>query len=277
MFKFRKSSILLLLITGIFLLSACGSETGEGATEENNSENEENQEQEETFDVHGIELKEKEEPEKIEEEEVQDPEESVENDVDDVFKLSEERMKEIAKAIINQDEETLRKHNYFGDRVLDENIEQTVYMKNDEADSDDPMENDNNEKDFSEYTFDNAIDYIAFQNDFEAETNKDFQDSLDEIQPKVDENHRPTFYRTEDILEYADHEGLTDINLDEYEIKATSGVRQVEMRNGDYTFGGMQIKIEKEDQDDVNDDYYIFLHFNKYKDGYYYINGVEIS
>src|SRR5699024_11477134 len=91
-------------------------------------------------DVHGIELKVKEEPEKIEEEE--DADVLANDEVDAAFKLSDEKMEEIITAIVDQDEETFRKYNYFGDRVLDDKLEQTEYMgvDGDEFESDDPME-----------------------------------------------------------------------------------------------------------------------------------------
>lgn len=284
---FKKTNIILTTVIGILLLSACGGETGESTTENNdNNSKKENQQQEEAFDVHGIELKVKEEPEKIEEEE--DADVLANDEVDAAFKLSDEKMEEIITAIVDQDEETFRKYNYFGDRVLDDKLEQTVYMgvDGDEFESDDPMEEKSeNEKEenkekikqLSEKTFDNALDYIAFQNDFEAELDKDFQENIEEIDPEGDSEKSPRFYRTEDVLEYAKHKGLTDINLDEYEIKDNINDNKVLIKDGDYDFGGINVALEKESDDETTDDeFHIHLHFNKYKDGFYYINGVEI-
>lgn len=281
---FKKTNIILTTVIGILLLSACSGETGESATENNdNNSKKENQQQEEAFDVHGIELKVKEEPEKIEKEEEVDVEGL---DMDDAFNLSEERMKEIVTAIVEQDEETFRKHNYFGDRILDDKLEQTVHMdvEGDEFESDDPMEEESeNEKEenkekikqLSEKTFDNPSDYIAFQNDFEAELDKDFQENIDEIEPEGESEKHPLFYRTDDVLEYADHEGLTDIDLDDYKIKTTVNHSEVKVNDGDYTSNSKSIKLENKEAE-AEDDYYIELRFNKYKDGFYYLNGVEI-
>src|SRR5699024_7300369 len=161
--------------------------------------------------------------EKIEEEE--DADVLANDEVDAAFKLSDEKTEEIITAIVDQHEETFRKYNYCGDRVLDDKLEKTAYMAvdGDEFESDDPMEEksenkkeENKEKikQLSEKTFDNALHYIAFQNDFEAELYKDFQENIEEIDPEGDSEKSPRFYRTEDVLEYAKHKGLTDINLD---------------------------------------------------------------
>src|SRR5699024_10642630 len=103
-----------------------------------------------------------------------------------------------------------------------------MVVDGDEFESDDPMEEESeNEKEenkekikqVSEKTFDNAFAYIGFKSDCEAELDKDFEENIEEIDPDGDSEKSPRFYRTEDVLEYAKHKGLTDINLDEYEIK----------------------------------------------------------
>src|SRR5699024_2212557 len=66
--------------------------------------------EDEEFDVHGVKLNVKEEPEDIIEAEYDnDPRDK---GVDTTFTLTDERKEEIIKAIIEQDEETFRKHNY---------------------------------------------------------------------------------------------------------------------------------------------------------------------
>ena len=103
------------------------------------------------------------------------------------------------------------------------------------------------------------------------------QENIEEIDPEGDSEKSPRFYRTEDVFEYAKHKGLTDINLDEYEIEDSASDNKVLIKDGDYDFGGISVKLEKENDDETTDDnFYVHLHFNKYKDGFYYINGVEI-
>src|SRR5699024_1326046 len=148
MLKDRKIYFLIIIITVGLVLSACGTE--QTATNTNNNQEETKKqknkevEEEEEFDVHGINQNVKEEPEDMMEEEYDnDPRDK---GVDTTFNLTDERKEEIIKAIIEQDEETFRKHIYFGDRVLDQTLEQTVYTDITEEDigSDDPMVNEDN-------------------------------------------------------------------------------------------------------------------------------------
>src|SRR5699024_655485 len=113
MLRDKKTYFLIIIITVGLILSACGTE--QSASKTNNEIDED-----EAFDVHGVKLNVKEEPEDIIEAEYDnDPRDK---GVDTTFTLTDERKEEIIKAIIEQDEETFRKHNYFGDRVLDQTL-----------------------------------------------------------------------------------------------------------------------------------------------------------
>src|SRR5699024_12311956 len=127
--KDRKIYFLIIIINVGLVLSACGTEQTASNTNNDQAEtdNQANNEvdEDEAFDVHGIKLNVKEEPEDIMEAEYDnDPRDK---GVDTTFNLTDERKEEIIKAIIEQDEETFSKHNYFGDRVLDKTLEEPVY------------------------------------------------------------------------------------------------------------------------------------------------------
>src|SRR5699024_4425432 len=148
MLRDKKTYFLIIIITVGLILSACGTEQSASNTNNDQAEtdNQANNEidEDEAFDVHGVKLNVKEEAEDVIPEEY-------ENDlrhigVDTTLTLTEARKEEIIKAINELDEETVRKHNYFGDRVLDQTLMQTVYTDITEEDvrSDDPMVNEDN-------------------------------------------------------------------------------------------------------------------------------------
>src|SRR5699024_11620730 len=97
----------------------------------------------------------------------------------------------------------------------------------------------------SEFTFQHANELIDFKEKFEAETHEVFEDYVDKYYGH-DTNNLPTFYRTEDILEYAEYKGFTSIDIEERETK-----------NSDYT------DITYEDNDL---EYYYILIQSKYKE-----------
>src|SRR5699024_4411186 len=256
--------------------------------------------EDEAFDVHGVKLNVKEEPEDIIEAEYDnDPRDK---GVDTTFTLTDERKEEIIKAIIEQDEETFRKHNYFGDRVLDQTLKQTVYTDITEEDvrSDDPMVNEDNsdlvnqlsEKTFkheneyiefrnkfeeetnedlndhieiiipkgnskrkedvrsddkmlnennsdlvnqlSEKTYKHENEYIEFRNKFEAETNEDLNDHIENMIPEGNSKRTPILYRTEDVFDYAEEIGLTDIDLNDYKIHVYGSGNEIKIANDSY-------------------------------------------
>src|SRR5699024_9545390 len=276
MFKPKKYYMFLMIITGVLMLSACGGNGADGKSSNGDNVNSNNNSKSnDVFDVHGIELKVKEEPEEIEKTEFDD--ESPKK----TFRLTEERAEEIVTAIINQDEETLKKHNYFGDRILDKNTEQTVHMEEFEFGDGDPMkeENTTSKNELSEFTFQHANELIDFKEKFEAETDEVFEDYVDEYYGH-DTNNLPTFYRTEDILEYAEYKGFTSIDLEERETNI-SDYTDIPYEDNDLEY--YDILIQPKDEEELKDDWddkkvsSIYLHFDRYKDGYYYLNGVQIG
>src|SRR5699024_7750109 len=245
--------------------------------------------EDEAFDVHGVKLNVKEEPEDIIEAEYDnDPRDK---GVDTTFTLTDERKEEIIKAIIEQDEETFRKHNYFGDRVLDQTLKQTVYTDITEEDvrSDDPMVNEDNSdlvNQLSEKTFKHANEYIKFRNKtikhdneynklrnkFEAETNEDLNDHIESMIPEGNSKRTPILYRTEDVFDYAEEIGLTDIDLNDYKIHVYGSGNEIKIANDSYKSNAFRLE-EEGDNRIIETTFYI--RFSKYKDSYNYINGIE--
>src|SRR5699024_11700390 len=99
-------------------------------------------------------------------------------------------------------------------------LKQTVYTDITEEDvrSDDPMVNEDNSdlvNQLSEKTFKHANEYIEFKNKFEAETNEDLNDQIESMIPEGNSKRTPILYRTEDVFDYAEEVGFTDIILND--------------------------------------------------------------
>src|SRR5699024_122812 len=283
MLRDKKTYFLIIIITVGLILSACGTEQSASNTNNDQAEtdNQANNEidEDEAFDVHGVKLNVKEEPEDIIEAEYDnDPRDK---GVDTTFTLTDERKEEIIKAIIEQDEETFRKHNYFGDRVLDQTLKQTVYTDITEEDvrSDDPMVNEDNSdlvNKLSEKTFKHANEYIKFRNKFEAETNEDLNDHIESMIPEGNSKRTPILYRTEDVFDYAEEIGLTDIDLNDYKIHVYGSGNEIKIANDSYKSNAFRLEEEGDyEAFDRRKATTFYIRFSKYKDGYYYINGIE--
>src|SRR5699024_11829902 len=93
-------------------------------------------------------------------------------------------------------------------------------------------------------TLKKANEYNAFRHKVKAETNEDLNDHIESIIPEGNSNRTPILYRTEDVFDYAEEIGLTDIDLNDYKIHVYGSGNEIKIANDSYKSNAFRLEEE---------------------------------
>src|SRR5699024_269858 len=74
--------------------------------------------------------------------------------------------------------------------------------------------------------------------------NEDLNDHIESMIPEGNSKRTPILYRTEDVFDYAEEIGLTDIDLNDYKIHVYGSGNEIKIANDSYKNNTLRLEEE---------------------------------